>query len=60
MVLHIYTEIEWVTNYLPEEVVPRKRQGKVGKVLHYDMMSSEESGKGSEGQKDYIIVKTLP
>ena len=29
-------------------------------VLQYEMMSSEESGEESQGQKDCIIVKSLP
>ena len=48
------------------QIIFRKRvyqeedREKLAKVLQYDMMSSEESGDESQGQKDCIVVKTLP
>ena len=45
---------------LQKRLYQEKDQEKWAKVLHYDMMSSEESGEESEGQKECIVVKTLP
>ena len=61
-----YMCVIYVQKLNEHQIIFRKRvyqeedREKWAKVLQYDMMSSEESGDESQGQKDCIVVKTLP